>query len=329
MFSEASSENSADSGVGLEPSFIVPEYLESVETLEYIGWEEGKATEIWAKWEIVKEIQSNEAGLQYEFLEYALTAIPYFRPEDRQEDWDSEMLNWGVGAELRAAIMDEVYTNIRLTEARTSAFSTNNAINTPGNTTAITQLATPSTVPGRLNLYKAIAKDRVKHDPTGKISIDSLLSGTPTDFRGAGGTTLYFTPTLGVAEYYRGYIRKRCNSAAPLILELSVPNSFIEALPPYILKFGDLWKEIVYTSRRGSLLKGDLKQIHRLPLIIAPTAHSHNKSISSLEDYHQISPIQNVLYIEGSEAIQYVFQGDDMVYNLEEHGEVRDITRRG
>jgi hypothetical protein len=44
----SSSENSADSGVGLVPSFIVPEYIESVETLEYIGWGKEKATDIWA-----------------------------------------------------------------------------------------------------------------------------------------------------------------------------------------------------------------------------------------------------------------------------------------
>ena len=355
MFSEASSssENSADSGVGLVPSFIVPEYIESVETLEYIGWGEEKATDIWARWEIVKQTESNEAAFQQQFLEYALSAIPDLKLEDRQEDWDAEMLNWGVGAELRAAIMDEAYTNIRLTEsaqywvkdtmeirylslerlqrdsqmrAQTSATSTNNATDTRENPVVITQLATSSTVPGKLALYKAIAKDRVGRDSTGKISIESLVSGTPSDFRGVGGTTLYLTPTLEVAEHYRGYIRRRYNGAAPLMLELSVTNSFIEALPPFILRFGDLWKEIVYTSRRGLLLRGDLKRIHRLPLIIAPIARSHNRTISSLNDYHQISSVRHVLYVEESEAIQYVFQGDDMLYSLEEYGEVRLVS---
>lgn len=355
MFSEASSssENSADSGVGLVPSFIVPEYIESVETLEYIGWGEEKATDIWARWEIVKQTESNEAAFQQHFLEYALSAIPNLKLEDRQEDWDAEMLNWGVGAELRAAIMDEAYTNIRLTEsaqywvkdtmeirylslerlqrdsqmrAQTSATSTNNATDTRENPVVITQLATSSTFPGRLALYKAIAKDRVGQDPTGKISIESLVSGAPSDFRGVGGTTFCFTPTLEVAEHYRSYIRRRYNGAAPLMLELSVTNSFIEALPPFILGFGDLWKEIVYTSRRGLLLRGDLKRIHRLPLIIAPISHSHNRTISSLDDYHQISSVRHVLYVEDSEAIQYVFQGDDMLYRLEDYGEVRLVS---
>jgi hypothetical protein len=259
----------------------------------------------------------------------------------------------GVGAELRAAIMDEAYTNIRLTEsaqywvkdtmeirylslerlqrdsqmrAQASATSTNNATDTRENFAVIAQLTTSSAVPGRLALYKAIAKDRVGQGPTGKISIESLVSGTPSDFRGVGGTTLYFTPTLEVAEHYRGYIRRRYNGAAPVMLELSVTNSFIEALPPYILRFGDLWKEIVYTSRRGLLLRGDLKRIHRLPLIIAPIAHSHNRTISSLDDYHQISSVRHVLYVEDSEAIQYVFQGDDILYSLEEYGEVRLVS---
>lgn len=354
MFSEASSssENSADSGVGLNISFIVPEYIESVETLEYIGWREEKAADIWARWEIVKQTESNEATLQQHFLEYALSALPDLNLEDRQEDWDAEMLNWGVKAELRAAIMDEAYTNIRLTEStqywvkdtmeirylslerlqrdsqmrvQISATSTSNTTDTRNNPVVITQSATSSAVPGRLTLYKAIARDRVGQDPTGKISFESLVSGTPSDFRGVGGTTLYFTPTLQVAEHYGGYIRRRYNAAAPLILELSVPNSFIEATLPYILSFGDLWKEIVYTSRRGLLLRGDLKRIHRLPLIIAPIAQSHNRTISALDDYHQIS-LRHVLYVEGSEAIQYVFQGDDMLYQLEEYGEVRLVS---
>jgi hypothetical protein len=328
------------------PSFIVPEYIESVETLEYIGWGEEKATDIWARWEIIKQTESNEAAFQQHFLEYALSAIPDLKLEDRQEDWDAEMLNWGAGAGLRAAIMDEAYTNIRLTESaqywvkdtmeirylslerlqrnsqmrvQTSATSMNNATDARENPVVITQLATSSTVPGRLALYKAIANDRVGQDPTGKISIESLVGGPPSDFRGVGGTTLYFTPTLEVAEHYRGYIRRRYNGAAPLMLELSVTNSFIEALPPFILRFGDLWKEIVYTSRRGLLLRGDLKRIHRLPLIIAPIARSHNRTISSLGDYHQISSVRNVLYVEDSEAIQYVFQGDDMLYSFEEY----------
>jgi hypothetical protein len=355
MFSEvsSSSENSANSGVNLVPSFIVPEYIESVETLEYIGWGEEKAANIWARWEIVKQTESNEAAFQQHFLEYALSVIPDLKLEDQQEDWDAEMLNWGVGAELRAAIMDEAYTNIRLTEsaqywvkdtmevrylslerlqrdsqmrAQTSATSTNNATDTRENPVVITQPTTSLTVPGRLTLYKAIAKDRVGQDPTGKISIENLVSGTPSDFRGVGGTTLYFTPTLEVAEHYRGYIRRRYNGAAPLMLELSVTNSFIEALPPLILRFGDLWKEIVYTSRRGLLLRGDLKRIHRLPLIIAPIARSHNRTISSLGDYHQISSVRHVLYVGGSEAIQYVFQGDDMLYSLEEYGEVKLVS---
>ncbi len=270
MFSEASSssDNSADSGIGITPSFIVPEYIESVETLEYIGWGEEKAADIWAQWEIVEQAQSIENGLQYGFLEYALTAIPYLKPEDRQEDWDAEMLNWGVGAELRAAIMDEVYTNIRLTEsaqywvkdtmeirylslerlqresqmrARTSVTSTNNATGNRNNPAVTIQLATSSTVPRRLALYKAIAKDRVKQDPTGKIFIESLASETPSDFRGAGGTTLYFTPTLEVAEHYGGYIKRRGNGAAPLVLELSVANSFIEALPPL---YSEIWRPL-------------------------------------------------------------------------------------
>ncbi|KAH6716522.1 hypothetical protein BKA61DRAFT_476617 [Leptodontidium sp. MPI-SDFR-AT-0119] len=324
MFSEASSlsENSVDSGVSLVRSFVIPEFMESVETLEYIGWGEEKATDIWARWEIVKQTESNEITFQQRFLEYALSAIPDLKLEDRQEDWDAEMLNWGVGDELRAAIMDEAYTNIRLTESAQYWVKDTMEIRY----LIIPQVATSSTIPGRLILYKAIAKDRVGQGPTGEISIESLVSGTPSDFRGVGGTTLYFTPNLEVAEHCRGYIRRRYNAAAPVMLELSVPNSFIEALPPYFLRFGDLWKEIVYTSRRGLLLRGDLKRIYQLPLIIAPIACSQNRTISSLDDYHQISSARHVLYVEDSEAIQYVFQGDTMLYSLEEHGEARLVS---
>jgi hypothetical protein len=95
MFSESSSasNNSGDSGHNLGLFFIVPEYIESVETLEYIGWEEEKVAEIWAQWEIVKETERDGATFQHSFLDYALSSIPELKPEDRQEDWDLEMLN--------------------------------------------------------------------------------------------------------------------------------------------------------------------------------------------------------------------------------------------
>lgn len=64
--------------------------MESQDTLEYIGWGEPKAKEIWEQWLLVKEEPIEERGT---FTKYAIAAIPSIRGGDQQENYREEMGN--------------------------------------------------------------------------------------------------------------------------------------------------------------------------------------------------------------------------------------------
>lgn len=231
------------------------------------------------------------------------------------------------------AIIDEEFANIRLTEtasfwvrntmeirflslerlqqeseirSRTLTISTTTTQDrdSPRVMTEIAEFLT--VVPGKLTLYKAITTNRIRYDSAKNISVSSSISSALLDFRGYPGSILYFTPTLAVAEHYAKYATRGGSGGKVVILELAVVNSFIEGLPPYVLQFGELWKQVIFLSRTGHLLGGDLKRIRSLPLIIAPTSHTCNKDFGKMKSYNEISE-SHVLYVEGKDAIQYVF----------------------
>jgi hypothetical protein len=109
------SENSTTSGIPPTTSISVPEYLESVESLEFIGFDTEKAAQIWRQWVAVEEFGRTNHTFEHSFIEYALTAIPEL--DDGLTDGNTQMISWGISAELREAIMDPDYANIMFTES--------------------------------------------------------------------------------------------------------------------------------------------------------------------------------------------------------------------
>ncbi|CAD6443019.1 76d881f8-56db-4422-9fe3-8d3a4c5d65cf [Sclerotinia trifoliorum] len=345
--SSSESGGSEDPAVDARVYTLIPEFLHSKETLEWLGWTSQKAAEIWARWTTINSVEVwDDVVLEVEFLEHATGHIPYNELEDSAGDWEEHMRDWGVSSELINAIMDAEFSNVRLTESahhwvrdtmeirylsleRIMRDSDSRAENRDTlNTSVVTDTASgTSNVPGHLTLYKAISTDRVRRDREGNIEIDSLVSGTPSDFRGIGGTMLYFAPDLKAAEHYRNYIKRRATTSPALIIRLSLPNAFIEGLPPHIIEFGDFWRQAIHTCRSGRNLKGNLKYLHTLPLIITPIAHSPNIAIARLQDWQQVT-ISHIFRLEGQQntAVQYIFQGDDTVGQIEEVCELKVVV---
>ncbi|KAF7876578.1 hypothetical protein EAF04_001666 [Stromatinia cepivora] len=326
---------------------LIPEFLDSEETLEWLGWTPQKAAEIWARWRTIQATETQHGTIfEVLFLDHTTGFIPYDVLEDNADDWEEHMRNWGVSSELIDAIMDAEFSNVRLTESAQhwvrdtmeirylslERIKRDSDLRAENGNTASTGIATDtvprsSNVPGHLALYKAISTERVRRDMEGNIEIDSIVSGTPTDFRGSGGTVLYFTPDFQVAVHYRNYIKRRALTSPPLIIRLSLPNAFIEGLPLHVMEFGNLWRQIVHTCRSGRNLRGNLKYIHRLPLIVAPIAHSPNRAIARLRDWQQVT-IRHVLRLEGQQStpVQYIFQGLDTVEQIEEVCELKVVV---
>ncbi|KAF5877741.1 uncharacterized protein Bfra_002109 [Botrytis fragariae] len=332
---------SEDSGVDTKDFTMIPEFLESEETIEWLGWNPTKAAEIWNKWKVIQETEQEQGTIfEVDFLQQALGHIPRRNFEDSSSDWEEHMRCWGISDELIDAIMDVEFTDVRCTKSaqhwvtdtieirylslerirrESDQRTRNNHVFNPS--IASTGVPRYSTVPSLQILFKAISTERLGYKG-GKIHVGSLVSKAATDFRGYG-AALYFTPDYQVADRYRQYIRRRVNTSPALIIQLALPNAWIEGLPPRVLEFGDLWKKVVHTCRQGYNMTGEMKFIHNLPLIVAPIAHSPNKAIARLDTWQEVN-IQHVMKVEGQETppVQYVFQGDD---NLEEIGQVGEL----
>ncbi|KAF7909926.1 uncharacterized protein EAF01_003644 [Botrytis porri] len=308
---------SEDSGVDTKDFTMIPEFLETAE--------------IWNKWKVIQETEQEQGTIfEVDFLQQALGHIPRQNFEDSSSDWEEYMRGWGISEELIDAIIDVEFTDVTdtieiryLSLERIKRESDQRTRNNHTFNPSIASIGVPrySRVPGLQTLFKAISTDRLRYKD-GKIHVGSLVSEAATDFRGYG-AALCFTPDYKVADRYRRYIRRRINTSPPLIIQLALPNAWIEGLPPRAVEFGDLWKKVVHTCRQGYNMTGEMKFIHNLPLIIAPIAHSPNKAIARLDTWQEVS-IQHVMKIEGQETlpVQYVFQGDD---NLEEIGQVGEL----
>ncbi|KAF7921072.1 uncharacterized protein EAE97_011340 [Botrytis byssoidea] len=343
--SDSGSGSGSSEGIDMKDFTIIPEFLESEETIEWLGWNPTKAAEIWNRWKEIQETEQDQGTIfEVEFLQCALGHIPGRSFEDGSSDWEEHMRSWGISDELSDAIMDADFTDIRCTESaqhwvtdtieirylsleRIKRESDQRTINNHTMNPSVASSAVPrySRVPGLQTLFKAISTERLRYSDS-KINIDSLVSEGATDFRGYGGA-LYFTPDYKVADNYRRYIRRRVGSTRALMIQLTLPNAWIEGLPPRVLEFGDLWKKLVHTSRQGNRLTGDMKYIRNLPLIIAPIAHSPNKAITRLETWTEVG-IQHVLKMPGQETlpVQYAFQVEDNFEEIEQIGELKVVA---
>jgi hypothetical protein len=210
-----------------------------------------------------REFEENNSTWEYDFLDFAIGEI--------QEELDVAMTGVGLREDIREAIMDPVFEHIRTTESITYwvkdaleiKYLSLEGLQKESKRRREGRLAAPMTevkkvetnFPGRINLYKAITKERLKYDKTGKIIFWKLKSSTPSDFCGDNGLYFYFIPTIGVANWYLKYIRRRDGPDAGVVISVTTPNEYIEHIPPYVLPFGDLWKEIIWISRRGDLLE--------------------------------------------------------------------------
>ncbi|KAF7880072.1 uncharacterized protein EAF02_007709 [Botrytis sinoallii] len=281
---------------------MMPEFLESQETIEWLGWTPDKAAEIWDAWKITKSTEDQQGTIfEVEFISKVLGYIPRQVLEDSSSDWEEHMRVWGISEELIAAIMDVEFTDVRCTKSaqywvtetmeirylsleRIKEESDQRTINNHTINPSVASSAVPrnTRVPGLQTLFKAISTERLKYRD-GKINVGSLVSEGATDFRGYG-AALYFAPDYQVADQYRQYIRRRAETTRALVIQLTLPNSWIEALPPPCDGIRrSLEKSGTYLSPR---LRYDRRHeiYSQFALIIAPIAHSPNKAIARLEN---------------------------------------------
>ncbi|KAI9736301.1 MAG: hypothetical protein M1834_001187 [Cirrosporium novae-zelandiae] len=344
-----------------------PQTLESVETIIYMGYTEAKANEIWKAWLEVEASQAGGNEFQWGFLEYVLPIEKRAENDNdageglEEDDWDGMMKWLGVADELRSKIMDPEFVNVRLTEsarfwvhdtmelrflmleermekeARGERGHSNqeHATTTPPATSS-PQPPCPAPPSGFTELWKSKSAYRIHRDSNQKIPLVCLSSKTPSDFRGHMGTHLYLFAQKEVALNHQQYLRKRVPGSPTIMIRMLIPNRYIEIhLRPLVMEFGDLWKEVVHTSRRGINFsgRGKLGYIRKEWLIIGPVSRSRSsRGIGRLGHWGEVSE-GNVAWVDVEweeeeegfrrqrqvQARQYVFQGDDTIDDLSEN----------
>ncbi|KZF24880.1 hypothetical protein L228DRAFT_243619 [Xylona heveae TC161] len=97
----------------------VPSYIESLETLEYFGFEESTANRIWDRY-----IKYHDETL--EFMDFVTGHLQGCQDAiAKDDDWNKAMEEMGIGKRLREAILDPDFDEIRLTgSARTWVLDT-------------------------------------------------------------------------------------------------------------------------------------------------------------------------------------------------------------
>ncbi|KAF5002044.1 hypothetical protein FGRMN_655 [Fusarium graminum] len=103
-------------------SGAIPEQLISRATIEYIGFNGDKATEIWNGWNNWppgprREVDPDDGGLEVSFLDWVKGHAGYSNDvwQDDCVAWVGCMQHWGIANELQEAIMDPRFKYIRLT----------------------------------------------------------------------------------------------------------------------------------------------------------------------------------------------------------------------
>jgi hypothetical protein len=95
-------------------------------TLQYLGYTEWKAAELWAAWGALESLVEAE-DVNSAFLAHCLSPLWSIRGEaddhgntdafDDRDDWRAVMSHWGVSMESQDAILDPEFCDIRLTES--------------------------------------------------------------------------------------------------------------------------------------------------------------------------------------------------------------------
>lgn len=97
---------SEDSGVDTTHDIVTPQFLISEATLRFMGFDRLMAEALWNQWD------NRERDYPYSFQESIFEQVRSFNSdaEGLEDEWDKIMRGWGIGEELRTAILDREFS---------------------------------------------------------------------------------------------------------------------------------------------------------------------------------------------------------------------------
>ncbi|KAF1994998.1 hypothetical protein P154DRAFT_624273 [Amniculicola lignicola CBS 123094] len=318
-----------------------PEVLESAQTLELLGYTASKAEFFWNRFLQLKD---------EDFESFLLNLITYHSGDADSigDDWRAVMSSMGISPALQESVMNEKFTDIRMTQPlkkwlveilrmnfaalmhldgtvnRMISKGEGDTVNLRGGAgndeeaeAEVRGLVSPEQVPeGHVVLWKGITRERLtsrgffEQQPR-SVNFLAVVSEGLSDFSSAR-SVLYFTPQYEIAAPYAQYVESLAIvENATCILQLFVPNDFLNSLKTRRMEFGPDWKELVWTSRKGREYPDSwFKDYSRQEVIVGPISKGAKAGWSRMKNWKDISR-DNVLHLANGEmGTQLVFMKD-------------------
>lgn len=305
--SSRSTSSSLQSEEILKKTVRVPTELYSVETYQFLGFNETRSADLFQRYLTV----TNE---ELSFLDIAVGFVTYNSTNafDDSDDWYIAMETIGVNPQLQLALMDPEARHIRLTNDLVAwlveIFTTNFLSLEDMNQTVSTCLdeqdnATMPNLRGgdgpskevlvlenHTAFYKALGMSRMQgtfHED-GTVDLNVIKTKTASDFKNESGP-VYFTVDRWVADHYAMVLKKWVAIPDIRILEIYVPNEHLMEMNPWNLAYDDQWRQLIFYSRRDQGYPGEWRKHHsRQKMIVGPVASNANQHFCKMKSWDQI-----------------------------------------
>ncbi|CAG8391456.1 unnamed protein product [Penicillium salamii] len=195
--------------------------------------------------------------------------------------------------------------------------------------TAMSSFATQvaANAPGITHLYRGMDKAWIGglFRDDGSINYGCLTTRSPADFSSRQ-ADIYFGIDREVAVYYACYAKRRSESSAAVIVQVSLPNSVIETLaPPDIQRVywpTMEWKSLVLNCRQERKTPSQLRKYRLAKLVIGSICNKPTKILAKMQSPNEITERMVYKTTDGRLAVQYVFIGEEGDSLLQESAKV-------
>ena len=129
--------------------------------------------------------------------------------------------------------------------------------------TYVTVQKKPEALPNHVILYKGkVVGDMQRENfifPDGRINMRAIVTQAGGDFNQQT-DAWYLTKEEATAEKYRKWGEARCPQSESWLIQMQVPQSFVDSLRKEFLWFSDEWKEYVWFCRQGATVEDPPEQ---------------------------------------------------------------------
>ncbi|KAF5553099.1 hypothetical protein FPHYL_8826 [Fusarium phyllophilum] len=317
----------------------IPEKLISKATIEYVGFNSDKATEIWSGWvnwpsgPIIREIDPDDCTtLEVSFIDWVKrhtgNPLEYDVWEDDNSVWFRHMEQCGIATELQNSIMDPRFKDMRLTGTCIGWLRDTMNLRYEGleeiqRASAERERALQGTSarPQKQSGFASRDQARINglFDHEGNLDRISVLmsASSSTDF--SRNKSMYcFTPDYSLARKQAAWIKQRGPPA--VIVQIAVQEKLITSMDPPDIQCAfwpnSNWRELVWHCRTTRRLPNELKKYNDAILIIGtianrPTAYYEQRSPAELTSEAYVVMVRGPNEGGDRAAVQYVFSSDD------------------